>query len=142
MGVGARDEQEDVGVVDALEQPLHARLPVEAVIQGGVAEQQQRRGHEYGAGSLRGGPVGDRDQNDAPHDGQRERRRVDPAAPGGLDLGRIVDQRDVGQVGRRIAVDGSLCVSLEGVLRVARAHAPQRTGRRLRAAGSFAAKNG
>jgi hypothetical protein len=39
--VGARDQQEDVGVIDALEEHLRAWLPVEPVVEGGVAEQQQ-----------------------------------------------------------------------------------------------------
>ena len=40
-GVRAGDQQEDVGVVDALEDELRARLPVDAVIERRVAEQEQ-----------------------------------------------------------------------------------------------------
>ena len=66
--VGAGDQQEDVGVVDALEDDLRARLPVEAVVERRVAEQQHRREREHGRRPLRRGAVGEHDQHDAGHD--------------------------------------------------------------------------
>ncbi|OUE09763.1 hypothetical protein CMsap09_12515 [Clavibacter michiganensis] len=97
--VGAGDEQEDVRVVHALQEDLRARRPVEPVVDGRDAEQQQRRRHEHGAGDAGGGAVGHRDEDDAEHERHRGHARVQPAAPGGPGLGprvlRVLDEREV-----------------------------------------------
>ena len=56
--VAARDDQEDVGVVDAAEHRLDLHAPVDAVVQRARAEQQERAGEEDRRAGLGGGTVG------------------------------------------------------------------------------------
>ena len=84
----------------------------EAVVYGGVAEEQQRRQREHGGGPLRGRALGEDDQYDARHEGDGDGACVDPTAPARLRLGEGLFRFDRGEsrhggVGVRRVIGGS-----------------------------------
>ena len=97
-------------MVDALQRELDPRRPVDAVVERGVAEQQDRREREHHARPPRLRPVRERDEHQAGDRGDRCGDRMDPAAPGRLALEvrgvvRLVDEREVGRLERRRGAD-------------------------------------
>ena len=61
--VGARDDQEDVGVVEAAQYGVAARAPVAAVVQRADAEEQAGGERVDRAGDPAAGAVGERGQD-------------------------------------------------------------------------------
>ena len=73
-------------MIDALEKLLDAGSPVEAVIERGDTEEQQRGGHKYRRAPLSCRAVSQHNQDNAGSDCQGEGAGVDPATPRGLHL--------------------------------------------------------
>ena len=84
--VGARNEQENVGVVQALPHDLPTRCPVEAVIGRRDAEEDEGAGQVDGGSDLRGGRGRQAHEDDGCGQGQRGGGQVQPPAQLRLDL--------------------------------------------------------
>ena len=84
--VGAGDQQEDVGVVEALPETLDPVGPGAAVIDRADAEQQHRADHEHRDADAHQDVLGDHEHHDECEERQRQRDGVQPPTQLGLDL--------------------------------------------------------
>ena len=125
--VRAGDQQQDVGVVDALEHSLRLRAPIEAVVQRRIAEEKEGGGHEHGRGPLRRRPLGEDDQDDSGDDRDGECRGMDPPAPRGLQVELLVGGGgfEEGELGHlRARIFAALVVHLSAVVGCGSGHDP------------------
>lgn len=94
--IGAGDDQEDVGVVDAAQHARHlGAAPRYDVQQGAVAEQQYRRRAVNRACGLDRSGRRDADQHDGCGDAQRQGDEVLPSAQSRLAVAECIDRRDL-----------------------------------------------
>jgi len=82
--IGARNEQADVGVVNALEDVTRTVRPVDAVIQRRGAKQQGRGEQEHGRCPFSGNTLRQHNEDDSGSHRDGEGARVYPAAPARL----------------------------------------------------------
>ena len=100
--VAAGDDEEDVGVVEALEHPGDPRRPVAAVVDRGRAEEQPGGHREHRSRDARGRVRREGDEDDAGGNRQRDHAGVEPSPQPGLDgVDNVLKVAPVGAVGCR-----------------------------------------